>query len=371
MQLLSIRVFNFFFQVSLSDWVLIEMSQSPLVEDAEMLVSLTSTSSESTCTFPTTTDSVNTQIEIEVTTPELQDAKEESVTPTPSSIKYGIPIPVIGDVESPSHGEEKYRSFDEEVVKYTAEAADGDDEDEEDDDTLSSEAMVDDIELILMPEEAMDLPQVHSPKLVRVRELLTDDSGHLLDDDEDDDCNFRKMDGSERSDRRGYQVDDGSDEGEPMMDEGEGAVGFTNLAGFGRGPDGGGDEEDPSFASSTTSGREPRGKYSRKSLASSGVQTDITALESGHRQPIICDYRFGAGGRKVMTSASGKKLNWKSELTLMPSKTKVGHHFRGLGDGGLMNTGVSIGFNRDEDERDQYSAGCRVAKFTSQVRENS
>lgn len=239
----------------------------------------------------------------------------------------------------------------------------GDDGGDEDDSTLSSEAVVDDIELILMPELCQDLPQTNlSPKLVRVTELKVNMDDVFGDDDEDDDLSSRHefrsivdevceeeqdVTGTSEGQKRLSRLSVGDDD----VSSGSEFIGGNNRKGAG----GTGGE---SSKSSSSSGRRRRSTSGR---ISSAVQTDITAVEEpaallpSHHS----GYRMKSSGKSSLSArlgvSSGKKLNWKSELTLLPSKMKV----------------KQTGFNSFEsnDERDQYSP--RVAKFTSQVSDNS
>jgi hypothetical protein len=59
---------------------------------------------------------------------------------------------------------------------------------------------------------------------------------------------------------------------------------------------------------------------------------------------------YSAGGE----NKKGKRLNWKSELTLLPSKTK-------------LRTSEFSGYDESMNYQDQYSPSRQVTKFTSQV----
>lgn len=242
------------------------------------------------------------------------------------------------------------------------EGFDGDDDDEDDDTTtLSSEAVVDDIELILMPEMCQDMSSDNlSPKLVRVTELKLNADDVFCDDDDDEDQSgrheFRSIVDEVCEEEEGGA---GQDQSRLSIGDDDVSSGSELISGGGRrrhggGGGGGGGVGESSKSSSSSGGRRRRSTSGR---INSGVQTDITAVDeptpisSGHgfrkRSPGKSSGRLGIPG-----GSNGKKLNWKSELTLLPSKMKV----------------KQSGFNSFEsnDDRDQYSP--RVAKFTSQVR---
>lgn len=282
---------------------------------------------------------------------EVAEAAGESEQPpeaSPSDVKdqEGIIEEEEDDVEEESYvGGEEYEEG--------GDACGGDEEEDDDTTTLSSEAVVDDIELILMPEMCHDLQSSNlSPKLVRVTELKLNADDVFCDDDETDE------DQSSRHEFRSIvdevceeeEVGAGGGDGTGRLSIGDDDVssGSELISGSGRRHAG------ETSKSSSSSGRRRRSTSGR---INSGVQTEITALDepkalSGH------GFRKKASGKSSRLgvpgggSANGKKLNWKSELTLLPSKMKV----------------KQSSFNSFEgnDERDQYSP--RVAKFTSQVR---
>ncbi|CAL8143767.1 unnamed protein product [Orchesella dallaii] len=238
-------------------------------------------------------------------------------------------------------------------------------EDDEDTTTLSSEAVVDDIELILMPEMCQDLPSANlSPKLVRVTELKVNIDDVFCDDDDDEDQSSRHEFRSivdevcEEDEGKHDEEDDdnyrrrGEDADAGRFSYGEDDVSSgSELIGRKKGASGGGVSGVGLESSKSSSSSGSRRRRSTSGRINSGVQTDITALEE---PSALSGYRRKSSGKsssgRLGLPSGGKKLNWKSELTLLPSKMKV----------------KQAGFNSFEsnDERDQYSP--RVAKFTSQ-----
>lgn len=233
----------------------------------------------------------------------------------------------------------------------------GEDDDDDDTTTLSSEAVVDDIELILMPEMCQDMSSANlSPKLVRVTELKLNVDDVFCDDDETDDDQsgrheFRSIVDEVCEEEEGVVAQRGT-LGRPSFGDDDVSSG-SELVASGR-RTGGAAYGESSKSSSSGGGRRRRSTSGR---INSGAQTDITAVEEP--TPLSSHgFRKKSSGKSAAArlgvpggSTNGKKLNWKSELTLLPSKMKV----------------KQSGFNSFEsnDERDQYSP--RVAKFTSQV----
>ncbi|CAG7716459.1 unnamed protein product [Allacma fusca] len=256
----------------------------------------------------------------------------------------------------------------------------------EDDTEVSSEAVVDDIELILMPEEVEDLPAMdHSPKLVRVTELNID--GNMEDD-------FFKMDADEG------EEDYCGEEEEEEEEDGNGTEKEPDEQDDPQSQDYEEEDETTENGNSRPQRRVSSGDVYSSGKVHSGVQTDISALEKddgdyddGEDASYSEDSsRFDWRRRKTLTltgvgiagtgnsgkpsgrlaTPRGKKLNWKSELTLLPSKTKIGFvaGSTGLSMGGSTGFGAfsfaNSGYSGDANfsSHDQYSP--RVAKFTSQ-----
>lgn len=221
------------------------------------------------------------------------------------------------------------------------------------DDTLSSEAVVDDIELILMPETVQDFPSADlSPQLVRVTELkrpLLDYDTDVFDDDDE-----RRSD--QESDFQKFGTDDENSEISGSVSSRSKLRRRVLLASSSLG---GGDDDGKEGLSSGRRdymGQSDQQKSGRK--VSCGAQTEITALETtSSSNPFELKQRRPVGKSSTKSSGLGlgptgkRRLNWKSELTLLPSKTKI----------------RTSGFSGYEpmNYQDQYSP--RVAKFTSQV----
>lgn len=259
--------------------------------------------------------------------------------------------------------------------KSTSESAEGDENENEgkddddfdqsyDDDTISSEAVVDDIELILMPETLTDFPPMDlSPQLVRVTELKRPgdyDTDVFEDDDEgrsELESDFQKF-GTD--DEEGVSASERSMSSRSNLHRRR----VHHLSSFGG--DRAQNEETEDQIEDGAGGGKSIGKVH------SGSQTEITALETfspynpfefkqqqQHRRRSVGKSSSNRGvglGTMPGTSSSGggrKHLNWKSELTLLPSKTKI----RATGFSGYDEVSTNY--------QDQYSP--RVAKFTSQV----
>lgn len=259
---------------------------------------------------------------------------------------------------------------------------------------------MDDIELILMPEEVEDLPsRENSPQLVRVTELHDGDYEEEYDED-----HFYKMDDEvyEAAEEGAVGGGGGEEEGEYYDDDEEAQQSYNNYY-----------DDDPSISESHHNPQSLDRRRRRKSsvgsvnsgkVVSSFVQTDISALEDyddecvsensdrsdrnwrrrkasgsgggsvGYRNPGSAAASLAAGGK---ISARGKRLNWKSELALLPSKTRLSV---GASPGGAIGAGAMRLSMDSSDEPGGSAAGGnddaysfrspRVAKFSSQVSEN-
>jgi hypothetical protein len=230
-------------------------------------------------------------------------------------------------------------------------------EEDEEDTTVSSEAVVDDIELILMPEMVQDLPNSDlSPQLVRVTELKRS-MGAAGGDYETEGFQYEEEYSDQESDFKKMESEDDVGIGGGSLGVSHGLVNKTRH--LSSQVEDNYDEDDDDLSSSVAEvfhgiGGIPTEKVNRGKV-NSGVQTDITALESTAPLPYEFRHRQQSLGKSSTTRHLGvptKKLNWKSELTLLPSKTKI------TGSGFTP-------FDSMNDQGDQYSP--RVAKFTSQV----
>jgi hypothetical protein len=199
-----------------------------------------------------------------------------------------------------------------------------------------------------MPETVQDFSDL-SPQLVRVTELkrfVGDYDADVFEDDEtDQESDFRKF---------GTDDEEGNSERSVSTSSKMRRNVFLSNTSLGGGGCGGGGAEDnendePSSCREYLGSRRVGGKKSSGKV-NTGVQTEITALETCSPFELK---RRSSGKSKIPfgIQGQGKRLNWKSELTLLPSKTKI----RPTGFSGYEPTNY----------QDQYS--LRGAKFTSQV----
>jgi len=279
-----------------------------------------------------------------------QEGNNSAINPSTSDNTSGGQVDMVDDSQQPSCSTSVRSRNDEQDNSMTTKGEeeenleelggeyeeDENNEEEDDDTTISSEAVVDDIELILMPEETQDLSfSDMSPQLVRVTELNRErrcDEDDMQDDDYDregDSC--RKFESFSADDY--YMMNEEEEEDGPSVAEDDST-----------------EREDEEGRRTVLLAEELGDSHSDR--VHSQVQTDITALDDVS----FVSEGYKSKGNKSKTTKIGRRLNWKSEMTLLPSKPKVKQ-------GVLERNKSDIDY---EDESNQYSP--RVSKFTSQVK---